>query len=485
MSVTLTAESTAIRKVSGASRRLLLIAYSFPPVGGAGVQRPAKWVKYLPQFGWDVTVLTPENPSVPVRDESLLAEIPPETRVIRAKTWEPDYRLKQRLASGPATDTRRSLVGRAISNAKSQARKFVQTMLQPDLQVLWVRNAIRAASKELSRVRHDAIVVTVPPYSMLSIGTALKKRFGLPLVFDFRDEWDLSSRYLEQSSRTWWSQYVQTRMQRSLLKQADAVIATTQASAQAYEQKLAEVGNRAQSHCLYNGFDPEDFAAADATAQSGGDSETFRLVYTGTLWNLTDIEPLALAIERLQADAPELLRKLELVCVGRKTPEQQQVLDRIRRTNCRTEFPEYCDHGQVAGWLQSAQALCLLLSDVPGAERVVPAKLFEYLASQKSILAIVPHGETARLTRRFTPDGHFVPRDVAGIAAWLTDRLSQRRYLAPARRPLEQLEEFSRPFLTGRLADVLNSVTGGPASERGVNSDAMHHPLGDRCLTGA
>ena len=67
-------------------KRLLLVAYNFPPVGGAGVQRPVKWAKYLGSFGWDVTVLTTLNPSVPVRDESLLADLPRDVEVVRART---------------------------------------------------------------------------------------------------------------------------------------------------------------------------------------------------------------------------------------------------------------------------------------------------------------------------------------------------------------------------------------------------------------
>lgn len=477
MSVMLQADSEQrTQPLAALNRRVLLVAYSFPPVGGAGVQRPVKWVKYLPQFGWDVTVLTPENPSVPLRDESLLAEIPPETRIVRAKTWEPDYRLKQQMAASVGTN-QQTLSQWIKSFAKSVIKKSTLAVLQPDLQVLWTRNAIRAATKELQRTRHDAILVTAPPYSMLSVGVALKKRFSLPLVFDFRDEWDLSSRYLEQAPRGWWSQFVQSRLQRSWLKHADAVLTTTQASTATYQAKLAEVGSAAKSHCIYNGFDPEDFAMVEESASQRKSVDVFRIVYTGTLWNLTDIEPLVLAIEQLQFSNPQLLSKLELVCVGRKTPEQQRILDRVRQTNCRTEFPDYCRHQEVAGWLHSADALCLTLADVPGAERVVPAKLFEYLATQKSILAIVPHGETARITRRLRPDGHFVPRDAEGIANWLTDRLSHRKYLAPPVSSRESLEEFSRPNLTGRLADVLHSLAGGRPSRKPEALARTEEPL--------
>src|SRR4051794_23942613 len=120
-------------------RRLLLVAYNFPPVGGAGVQRPVKWVKNLRHFGWDVTVLTAENPSVPTRDESLLADIPDDVLVIRARTWEPHYRTKQGLTL-TTSPVRRGPIARFQSSVKKFMKGAATLALQPDSQILWVCN---------------------------------------------------------------------------------------------------------------------------------------------------------------------------------------------------------------------------------------------------------------------------------------------------------------------------------------------------------
>src|SRR5712691_3457581 len=88
-----------IMSKSQSRQRVLVVAYVFPPVGGAGVQRVTKFVKYLPEFGWDATVLTAENPSVPLYDESLLADIPPQTVIVKASTLEPGYALKRMVSA--------------------------------------------------------------------------------------------------------------------------------------------------------------------------------------------------------------------------------------------------------------------------------------------------------------------------------------------------------------------------------------------------
>src|SRR5262249_18776022 len=91
---------TAERSPETMTKRVLFIAYLYPPVGGAGVQRAAKFVKYLPQFGWLPTVLTVSNPSVPLFDESLAGDVAGETAVRRARTWEPSYALKSVVSAG-------------------------------------------------------------------------------------------------------------------------------------------------------------------------------------------------------------------------------------------------------------------------------------------------------------------------------------------------------------------------------------------------
>src|SRR5512143_256797 len=88
--------------VPGPNQKVLIVTYYWPPSGGSGVQRWLKFVKYLPSFGWQPYVFTPENPSVEIRDESLLKDIPPEAEVIRLPIWEPYglFRKASSLAGG-------------------------------------------------------------------------------------------------------------------------------------------------------------------------------------------------------------------------------------------------------------------------------------------------------------------------------------------------------------------------------------------------
>ncbi|QDT43109.1 hypothetical protein Pan241w_32060 [Gimesia alba] len=441
-------------------KRLLLVSYHFPPVGGAGVQRPVKFVKYLRRFGWDVSVLMAANPSVPVFDNSLLVDIPEETHLEKARTWEPGYALKKNMGNQNKTGHASNSL---LAPAKSVCRKLAKTgaglLLQPDAQILWYPNALKAGKRLLKNLHHDAILATAPPYSNLILASKLKQKFHLPLIADFRDEWDLSSKYLENHQQDSISNLIQTRLQRSVMRHSDAIVATTQASTQRLLDRAHQFGTDAIGRCIYNGFDRDDFEFLDEPghqAQKHGNQKRFRIVYTGTLWNLTTVEPLVKAIEALHHENPKILSGLELQFIGRKTPEQQALLERITRTKSTLITEDYCSHHEALKKMAAADALCLLLSDVEGADRVAPAKLFEYLAINREILSITPEGETAGILKDFWPAGNFRANDTAGIVNWLKARLQGNP--ATEIENSEKINPFNREYQAGQLAELLNQL---------------------------
>ncbi|KAA0136940.1 glycosyltransferase family 4 protein [Gimesia chilikensis] len=439
-------------------KRLLLVSYHFPPVGGAGVQRPVKFVKYLKQFGWDVSVLMAANPSVPVFDNSLLVDIPEGTHLEKARTWEPDYTLKKNMAQKQEEAQKVSLSGSLKSSCKKVVKAGAGMLLQPDAQILWYPNALKAGKRLLKRVPHDAILATAPPYSNLILASKLKKIFHLPLISDFRDEWDLSSKYLENHQRDRISDLIQTRLQKKVMRHSDAIVATTKASTQRLLDRAEQFGASPVGQCIYNGYDPDDFdtpheTSSTYTPESG---RKFRIVYTGTLWNLTTIEPLVRAIEAVHQSQPAILKHLELQVIGRKTPEQREILDRLNQTDCTLICEDYCAHHEALKKMAAADALCLLLSDVEGADRVAPAKLFEYLAIQREILSITPEGETAGILQDFWPEGNFRASETDKLAHWLINRLSGQT-VSPMPHP-EKREQFQREHQAGQLAELLNQL---------------------------
>lgn len=449
-------------------KRILLVTYPFPPTGGAGVQRVTKFVKYLPRHGWDVSVLTVTNPSVPLTDTSLEKDIPVETLIRRARSWEPGYAVKASLSGGKEGEPRR---GRVRRFAASSARRIGTFLLQPDPQILWAPGALVQGKRLLREVRHDAILASGPPFSTFLIAASLGRYARLPLILDYRDEWTISNAYWENKRLDPVSRFIQARMQRRVLRASRGLLATTRSSAESLAALNREAGGTGRVSYIYNGFDPDDFDAHDPAPPSDG--HRFRIAYVGTLWNLTDVSPLVEAVKRIVRDHPELAAKLELVFAGRRTAPQAELLATLHGSPCQVvEYP-YLDHASAVSLMRGSEALCLLLSDLPGAGRVVPAKLFEYMAAERPILAIAPRGETWSLLDGYPMVGRFLPSDVDGIAAWLEAAV---RYQLAGNQP-EPLGEwdasaYTRENEARQLAEFLDGLLPVGAHFRAGSTEA-------------
>lgn len=441
------------------AKRVLVIAYQFPPVGGAGVQRVAKLAKYLPDFGWQPTVLTVSNPSVPLFDTHLASEVSG-VDVRKAKTFEPGYQAKQAVSAS---------VNGQVGGIKSVLRKSVRAaanmILQPDPQILWYPHALKMGRRILREGGFEAVVATGPPFSSFLLARKLGLEFDLPYLLDFRDEWDISNSVWENKRQGRLSLALQRKLQTRVLRDASGVVATTMASSETLAHRCEQAGSSGVNRVVFNGFDAEDMRrSANDGHQSKG--ERFRLSYVGTLWNLTSIQPLVDAVVSLEQREPESVRHLELVFAGRRTAEQDACLDQLESTSVKLVRHGYMDHGEALQLMESSDALCLTLSDLPHARRVIPAKMFEYMAVKKRIVGIMPQGDAWELLADYPGALLKVPGDVFGIRDGLQTELDYYREFGSQEFDYVNLHQFSRHALTGQFANVLNEISGAEEAVR-------------------
>ena len=252
-------------------KRLLIITYYWPPTGGSGVQRWVKFSKYLPQFGWQPVIYTPENPEQLAIDESLLSDIPDCAEVIKTHISEP-YEIYRRLtgAKGKAQEVN------PLNAQKKSLGKKISLWLRgnifiPDPRIWWVRPSVRFLTKYLREHPVDAVVTTGPPQSMHLIGRGLKRRLGVKWIADFRDPWT-EMFYYKHLSLSRFSDRRHRRLEQSVLDEADLVIAVSPPVARDFSAKTAT-----PVKLITNGFDEDDFAAPVEPRTDG----KFTLVHTG------------------------------------------------------------------------------------------------------------------------------------------------------------------------------------------------------------
>jgi glycosyltransferase involved in cell wall biosynthesis len=426
---------------------VLIVSYNFPPVGGAGVQRPVKFVKYLREYGWEPLVLTVANPSVPVIDKTLEKDIPAGVQILKATTYEPSYQQKQGFKN-----TQSNVSG----SLKKIFKKIIFQFLLPDLQVLWWPGLVMTLIKAIKTDRPDCLFVTAPPFSSFVPVVALGRIFGIPVVLDYRDEWSFSRNTWENSNKSWFASFVDSVMERFVISQCAAFTAANASYVDSLNKTYPH-STIGKGTVITNGYDDDDFEIMDAGSTKKDDFK-ITLVYTGTVWAATSFQPIITALQSLLAKLPELETRISLKIVGRVV-DNEALLFESNPIKKIVTLCGYLDHDRVIEELNSADVLLLTLSDLPGAEKIITGKAFEYMASGKHVFAIVPEGETKDL---FCSNYDNVtianPSDIPSIISgfkMIIEHIDDIRIKRGKATP-----QFLRRNLTAKLAEVFDTVTG-------------------------
>jgi hypothetical protein len=362
------------------------------------VQRPAKFVKYMRNYGYEATVLTAANPSVPLRDESITDETAEGAIVLKARTLEPSYRVKE------------SIVRKG--NRRLGLKSVIRSILIPDPQVLWIPGLIKKVFSMRRLDRPDLIFVTAPPFSSLVAGVLAKTILKRPLVSDFRDEW---VGWLAGSSWTelGTNRRIRTRIERFLehfvVRHSDAVVSASPGYVEPFKKKYSRI-SASKFSAITNGYDAEDFAS-EASSEGYDDlflETKFNVLYMGTVFSLTSLKYFLEGVASAEAR-----KDLNLVVVGRITSEEEEVLD--SHADLSIKRLGYVPHAQAIQIARHADALLLTLSPIDGAEKIIPGKMFEYLALKKHVIAVMPLGVASAILGDFSGCMILEPTDRASI----------------------------------------------------------------------
>jgi glycosyltransferase involved in cell wall biosynthesis len=406
-----------------ATRRVLMLAYYFPPLGGAGVQRAVKFAKYLPESGWEPTVITTRSPVYRAKDPSLAEELPAKLRVVRAR--EP------RGAMGPAVVLRRLGFTRA-----SQVAAF------PDHATAWIPHALQLTLRLIRQQRPTVLVSTSAPFSSHLVALAAHRRTGIPWVADFRDEWAANPGLRDDPA-----------LVRSMARRVERAI-TGAAAAVTIAADYFDLDNPTGTPTVVipNGVDEADLAGLDLDPRR---ADALVMSYVGTLHPGQDPTPVFEAIGRLTQRGEIDPARFRLRIVGNdfRAPERRSFPVPVEEVG-------YVSHRTA---LEEMHSAAVLLHYVAPTSRAPAGKLYEYLASGRPILCVArPDGGAAALVRAADAGPVAAPGDPEAIeqailalyerwsASGLPDQSRAREWV---------LANFSRRKLTAELAAVLDRVS--------------------------
>ena len=436
-------------------QKVLFITYYFPPSGGPGVLRPLKFVRHLLAMQWQPVVLTvKENAHFFVRDAELRQWIPEKATVVRTRIFEP-YALYTKLTgkeSGAFLDS--ATLSVSEDRKKSLTEKislFIRSWLFiPDARIGWLIPAVLAGLKTIRREKPEVILTSGPPNTTHLIGLTLKMLTGLRWVADFRDPW---FKYLVPQRSYLIPQKTDAWLGRSVVHRADAVIAVCQGVKQELIQSFGqEIAGKIK--IITNGYSQDFFDAVPATREK---SDKFILAYVGSIYHRYDFRPFLKAVDELFAENPAFRQHLQLQIIGsleetaRKWFADAGCSDSIR-------LPGHFSYFAALQAMKQATVLLLYIMDNERGKNIPTSKLYEYLGSQRPILALSPQDSDAAKIIDRTGAGIIVsPADVTGIKKALSRlfEMWQSETLDAAFLEPEKRRNFEMTTLTAQLIETL------------------------------
>jgi glycosyltransferase involved in cell wall biosynthesis len=450
-------------------KRVLMIAYFFPPVGGigaAGSQRILKFAKYLPKYGWQPLILSVKEKSYESylsTDQSLLSKVPPGIPVIRTTVirWltrilELKGRLKPPAAAesfhGGAPPASLQHPMRSSNPGWYQRIKDSVTDLFeiPDEEMGWILPATVSGLATFRRHRYDAIFSTGRPWSAHVIGHLLKRLTGKPLVVDFRDPWMTNPFRLPYS---WLKNTLEGALERKVIEGADLVIANTRELQNEFIGRFPS-GPVAKFAVIPNGFDPDDYEESNES-QPYEEQERFVITHTGFLYGRRDPLPFLKAVEKLTGRPGIDRGHWRVNLVG--TVELPYNVSEFLAAHGLDDIVTLHEHVPFKESLVHMRRASVLLLLQPGTTTQVPSKLFEYIGMKKPILAISPKsGATSRIVSEEGLGEIADPDDVDDIVSALERlylRCKHREPLGPGYETTYR--KYNVQWLTEQLASLL------------------------------
>ncbi len=439
-------------------KKVLFIAYNFPPVAGAGTIRVVKFIKYLPQFGWEPIVLTVDRGFSLFSDEYLVKDIPADTKVYGTPIIDLSKIYRRYLLElfhrqhvpqkteykSPVQDLRNKT---GLSKLISQfLNKYIYI---PDNTISWLFGAVKKGIEIIDKEEVNVIYSTSVPYTAHLIAYCLKKLRRIPWVADFRDPW--TQRYLAPGGIRG---KIEAFLERKVVEFSDYVLTTTPATRNDFAKRYATLPN-SKFKVIWNGYDSEDFVDVKPIHY-----DRFTIVFSGILYDSRNPEPFFQAISELIQERKFTAQDINIIFIGDLGQSNAYYLQKFRLESV-VRHLGYIPHSEVIKYLLNASVLLMINNPSKESQEnlSLPSKTFEYLGTGRPILSITPIPSMISEFMNLTGGGEIVsPEDVNGIKSTIYDMYAKYKQGQLKSQTKTDISVYERKELSRRLSEIFEII---------------------------
>lgn len=376
-------------------KRVLYIAYYWPPCGGIGPVRNVKFTKYFRDFGWEPVIYAPQNAQYPLQDESTFKDLPAGVEIIKTPISEP-YAFFNLLKGKKKNEAVKD-----VFLVKDNGNSFMHRLglwvranfFIPDARAAWIKPSVNFLRKYLKEHPVDAMISYGPPHSMHLIALALHRELGIPWISDWQDPWTQIDYYEKFPMRNS-ARKKHEQLEQDVLRTANRVVMVSKS----WCEDLEKLSGRKINYIPF-GYDEDDFSGI-VPQQTG----KFIISHFGSFGIDRNPEALWIALQELCNENSSFDKNLEIHLAGHV---DTSVFDAIEKAGLKKSLHYESFIGKDSLFQQlvnSAVQLVLINRPEPGLaynnKGRIPAKIFECLGARKPVLVIGPHdGDVAAIVK--------------------------------------------------------------------------------------
>lgn len=439
-------------------KKLLILAYDFPPYVSVGGLRPYNWFRYLKEFGVEPIVITRQwsnkygnhldyiahgdSPNIQVEKTDF-------GTIIRTPYFP---NLSNRLLLNHGEHKYR-LLRKSISGFYELAQ-----FLYP----VGPKSEIYSAAREyLQENKVDAIIATGDPFVLFAYASQLSKEFGIPWIADYRDPWSQNF----SSKKTSIQRIFDKIFEKKFVKTSSSIITVDEL----FRHKLTLLFPTKKIDILPNGFDPIEIEKTK-TINQNDQVLTFSFIGTIYLWHPLDL--LIHAFAMYLKDFPEN----EFIVKFYGTNKGEYIDNLVRST-----YPELVSKIQILPKIPNGELLQSAASDnvllLFNYYQFTGTKIYDYLGlKRKIILCFSNDKEALRLKNSYyfktietdiqpqieilkKTNSGIIVKDTAHLKEVLKDLFEEFQSTGQIACNSVGVENYSRKIQVEKLAEIVKEVS--------------------------
>jgi len=440
-------------------KKLLILAYDFPPYVSVGGLRPYNWYRYLKEYGIEPIVVTRQWSNTHKSALDYIARGHSDQTITEVS----EYGTVLYAPYTPTLSNR--LLYRHGNNKYSYLRKSL-TATHDFKQFLWISGAKReiyeTAKKYLQKNPVDMIIATGDPFVLFLYAKKLGKEFHTPWIADYRDPWSQDKRVQANILFHNWNKMLEKKIV------STSVGITTVSGIMKY--KLQEYFPQKNIYIIPNGYDPEAVSTVSKIPQS---TDKLTISFVGTIYEWHPWRSFLKEFSDFIEQGEERDIQLNLYGINIETEIRKTIDELPEKSRNAIQICPKLSNMELLSRL-ARENVMLLFNDYS----ILGTKIFDYLGTRRKILLCYANDEDALRLK----EAHYTIDEVDGMSKQLQVDLMRETnagVIAENATHLKQLldelhqeflekgkiecastgvENYSRKIQVKKLADIVQSL---------------------------